>query len=189
LTTVKPSGTLSLLAGVTPGAHPGFAQYMFRRITIDSESPLIEVCREHNVPLEYKRNLDGTDDYGSMIATFPFAFPEGTVLAKDMTAIDQLNNVRYLQKVWSDNSVSCTIYYKKEEIPEIREYLRKYYRDGHKTVSFLLHQDHGFDQAPYEEVTKEQYEELNQKVTPIASVNFAEFEGDDECASGACPVK
>jgi ribonucleoside-triphosphate reductase (thioredoxin) len=190
LTTVKPSGTLSLLPGVTPGAHPGYAQYMYRRIRISSENPLIETCRKHGYPTEYQRNLDGTEDMGTIVVTFPFAYPEGTVLAKDMTAIDQLENIRWLQKNWSDNSVSCTVYYKKEEIPEIRKYLEKYYKDNFKSLSFLLHQDHGFQQAPYEEVTKEQYEELVSKTQLITRIENLEFdETDIDCATGACPVR
>ena len=147
LTTVKPSGTLSLLPGVTPGIHPGYAQYMYRRISIDSSHPLVNVCRKHGYPVEYKMNLDGTEDYNTSIVTFPFSYPEGTKLAKDMTAIDQLKEIKRMQSVWSDNSVSCTVYYKKEEIEDIRNYLNKYYRNNHKTLSFLLHSEHGFAQS------------------------------------------
>jgi ribonucleoside-triphosphate reductase len=101
-----------------------------------------------------------------------------------------LENIRWLQKNWSDNSVSCTVYYKKEEIPEIRKYLEKYYRDNFKSLSFLLHQDHGFMQAPYEEVTKEQYDELVSKTRLITRIDSLEFdETDVDCSSGACPVR
>lgn len=190
LTTVKPSGTLSLLPGVTPGIHPGYAQYMIRRIRISADSPLVEVCRKHGYPVEYMRKFDGTNDYGTVVVSFPFAYPEGTVLAKDMTAISQLEVVRRLQRDWSDNAVSCTVYYRKEELPEIREYLTKNYNDNFKTVSFLLHSDHGFDQAPYEEITKEQYDELVANTTLITSINNeVDFEGGDECAGGMCPIR
>lgn len=189
LTTVKPSGTLSLLPGVTPGIHPAFAQYMYRRITIASEHKLVKLCREKGYPIEYKKNFDGTEDYNSVIVTFPFSYPEGTVLARDMTAMDQLREIRRLQTNWSDNSVSCTIYYRKEEIPAIRDYLTKHYRNNHKSLSFLLHSEHGFQQAPYEEITKEQFDELVSRTQIITSINSAEFEGGDECASGACPIR
>lgn len=189
LTTVKPSGTLSLLPGVTPGIHPGYARYMIRRITVASDHSLIEVCRANGYPMEYKKNFDGTFDYNSMIVSFPFEYPEGTILAEEMTAISQMQWIQKLQRIWSDNSVSCTIYYRKEELPEIREYLRLHYRDGFKTLSFLLHSDHGFDQAPYEAVSKEVFDELAAKVTRITSIAAAEFEGGDECASGVCPIK
>lgn len=189
LTTVKPSGTLSLLPGVLPGIHPGYARYMIRRITIASDHRLVAVCREHGYPIEYKRNLDGTEDYGSVIVSFPFRYPDSAKLANEMTAIDQLKEIKRLQEIWSDNSVSCTVYYKLEELPAIREYLAKHYRHNYKTLSFLLHSEHGFAQAPYEEITKEQYDELVRKTTVITSISNAEFEGGDECAGGMCPVR
>jgi ribonucleoside-diphosphate reductase alpha chain/ribonucleoside-triphosphate reductase len=189
LTTVKPSGTLSLLPGVTPGVHPGYAQYMFRRIRVAADHPLIQTCRDHGYPVEYQKGLDGSIDRNTLVVTFPFAYPEGTKLAADMTALDQLKWVKRMQEEWSDNSVSCTVYYKKEELPEIREYLARHYRNGHKSLSFLLHSEHGFAQAPYEEITKEQYDELCGKTSIIHSIDSAEFEGGDECASGACPIR
>ena len=189
LTTVKPSGTLSLLPGVTPGCHPAYAQYMIRRIRISADHPLVTVCREHGYPVEYQQNFDGSEDHSTVVVSFPFAYPEGTKLAKEMTAIDQLETVKWLQEVWSDNSVSCTVYYRKEELPEIRKYLAKNYKNNHKSLSFLLHSDHGFKQAPYEEITKEQYEDLVAKTRLITKIDDAQFDGGDECASGACPVK
>ena len=189
LTTVKPSGTLSLLPGVTPGCHPAYAQYMIRRIRISADHSLVNVCREHGYPVEYQQNFDGSEDHSTVVVSFPFAYPEGTVLANDMTAISQLETVKWLQEVWSDNSVSCTVYYRKEELPEIKKYLAKNYKNNHKSLSFLLHSDHGFKQAPYEEITKEAYDELVSKTTLITKVDEATFDGGDECATGACPVK
>lgn len=189
LTTVKPSGTLSLLPGVTPGCHPAYAQYMIRRIRISADHALVNVCREHGYPVEYQQNFDGSEDHSTVVVSFPFAYPEGTVLANEMTAISQLEVVKWLQEAWSDNSVSCTVYYRKEELPEIKKYLAKNYKNNHKSLSFLLHSDHGFKQAPFEEITKEAYEELVAKTKLITKVEEATFDGGDECATGACPVK
>lgn len=188
LTTVKPSGTLSLLPGVVPGAHPGYAQYMVRRIRIMADHPLVQVCRDHGYPIEFQKSFNEVD-YGTVVVSFPFAYPEGTVLAKDMSAVDQLRVVKELQKNWSDNSVSCTVYYRKEELPEIRAYLARNYKNNHKSLSFLLHSDHGFEQAPYEEVSKEVYDDLVARTRLITSIGNAEFEGGDECAGGVCPIK
>lgn len=190
LTTIKPSGTLSLLPGVTPGCHPAYARYMIRRIRISSNHPLVDVCRRHGYPVEYQQNFDGSEDRGTVVVSFPFSHGEGATLAKDVTAIQQLEVVRWLQTAWSDNSVSCTVYYRKEELPEIRKYLKKWYKNGHKSLSFLLHNEHGFKQAPLEEITKEQYDELVAKTIPIsymADMNIGL--SDDECATGACPVR
>ena len=190
LTTVKPSGTLSLLPGVTPGAHPAYAQYMIRRIRISSNHPLVEVCRSHGYPVEYQQNFDGSEDRSTVVVSFPFSHGDTATLAKDMTAIDQLETVRWLQEVWSDNSVSCTVYYRKEELPEIRKYLKKNYKNGHKSLSFLLHSEHGFKQAPLEEITKEQYDALVASTKPITGIDASDLGLDDsECASGVCPVR
>ena len=189
LTTVKPSGTLSLLPGVTPGIHPGYARFMYRRIRIASSHPLVETCKAAGYPVEYAMNFDRSQDYNTVVVTFPFRYPDNAILAKDLTAIDQLKNIKLLQSEWSDNSVSCTIYYKQEELPEIKKYLAENYKDCHKSLSFLLHQDHGFLQAPYEEITEEQYNELAAKTKIINSISFAEFEAGDDCATGACPIR
>lgn len=190
LTTVKPSGTLSLLPGVTPGAHPAYARYMIRRIRISANHALVQTCREHGYPIEYQQNFDGSEDRSTVVVSFPFRHPDNAVLAKDMTAISQLETVKWLQQVWSDNSVSCTIYYRKEELPEIKKYLKKHYKGNHKSLSFLLHSEHGFKQAPLEEITKEQYDELVSKTVPINSIGSLDIGLDDsECASGACPIR
>ena len=190
LTTVKPSGTLSLLPGVTPGCHPAYAHYMIRRISISSDHSLVQVCRDHGYHVEYKRHFDGSTDHSTMIVSFPFTYPETAKLARDMTAIDQLETVKWLQEVWSDNSVSCTVYYRLEELPEIKKYLKKHYKNNHKSLSFLLHSGHGFDQAPFEEITKEQYDTMVANTTLINSIEDGNIGLDDaECASGACPVR
>lgn len=189
LTTVKPSGTLSLLPGVTSGCHPAYSHYMIRRIRIAADHSLVQVCKDHGYPVEYQRNFDGSEDHSTVVVSFPFCYPEGTKIAAEMTALDQLEVVKWLQEVWSDNSVSCTVYYRKEELPEIKKYLAKNYKNNHKSLSFLLHNEHGFHQAPLEEITKEAYDALVASTTLIIKVEDASFDGGDECASGACPIK
>ena len=190
LTTVKPSGTLSLLAGVTAGAHPAYSQHYIRRIRMATESELVKVCRDNGYHVEYVRNFDGTEDHSTVVVSFPCEFPEGTRLANDMSAVDQLEVIKRLQAEWSDNSVSVTIYYRKEELDEIKKWLGENYVNV-KSVSFLLHNEHGFDQAPLEEITKEQYEEMKAKVVPITSLSSLNMDDIDiaECDSGACPIR
>ena len=193
LTTVKPSGTLSLLAGVTPGVHAGIYQYFIRRIRISSSNHnLINICRKNGYFIEYQKNFDGTDDKNTMIIEFPCCYPEGTILAKDLSAVDQLNTIKELQTDWSDNAVSNTVYFRLHELDDIKEWLRVNYKNNVKSCSFLLHNDHGFKQAPYEEITKEKYDELLTKVKPITSGNInqaTENELGSECAGGACPIR
>lgn len=196
LATVKPAGTLSLLGGCTSGVHPGFAQYYIRRIRISSSSPLIDLAKRHGYPVEYVENFDGTKDHSTVIISFPYRLPEGTVLAGNCTAVEQLNWVKKLQAEWSDNSVSCTVYYRKHELPQIKEWLRDNYNNNIKTVSFLLHSDHGFKQAPLEEITKEQYEEMMRNCKPITDVEGVcyhaenyELLAQNECVGGSCPLR
>ena len=116
LTTVKPSGTLSLLPGLTPGVHPNPAgPYYIRRVRISANSPLVLVCKNHGYDVEYQQDFDGKVDYTTSVVSFPCKVPETTPIAKvNFTWKEQLDNVRRLQKEWSDNSVSCTVYYKKK---------------------------------------------------------------------------
>ena len=191
LTTVKPSGTLSLLSGVTPGAHPGYSHYHIRRIRMASDSALVQVCKQNGYKVEFQRNFDGSDDTNTVVVEFPCKFPENTVVSKDMKALEQLELVKKLQTEWSDNSVSVTIYYRKEELDGIKEWLNSNYNNNLKTVSFLLHSEHGFDQAPLEEIDRQKYEDMVKSVKPITNceVNEEDIKGSFECATGACPIK
>ena len=190
ITTVKPSGTLSLLAGVTPGAHPAYSQYYIRRIRMATDTPLVLAAKKNGYHVEYVKNFDGTEDLGTQVVSFPCKFPVGTRLANDMSAIDQLEVIKELQAVWSDNAVSVTIYYRLHELEDIKEWLRQNLYNV-KSVSFLLHSDHGFVQAPLEEITEEQYLEMSSKVTPINSIEQMDMSDFDiaDCDSGACPVR
>ena len=195
LSTVKPSGTLSILGHCTAGVHPGFSRYYIRRIRIASESKLINVAKEHGYHIENVLNFDGTPDYTTKVIEFPYSLPEHTILAENCSAIEQMEFVKRLQTEWSDNAVSVTVYYRKEELPEIKEWLRNNYNDNVKTISFLLHSDHGFRQAPLEKITKERYEEMVRNTRPIVSTDGICHNADDEknigeeCVSGVCPMR
>ena len=156
-----------------------------------SDSPIVDVVRKHGFPVEYQRNFDGTEDHSTVVTSFPCKFPKGTMLANDMTAIDQLEVIKRLQTEWSDNAVSVTIYYRKHELEDIRKWLAENYVNV-KSVSFLLHNEHGFDQAPLEEITEEKYLELSAGVKTITSFDDT-IKLDDmdisECEGGACPVR
>ena len=192
LTVVKPSGTLSLLAGVTPGVHPAYSPYYIRRVRMACGDPLIETCRKNGYHVEPVQNFDGTVNLDTMVVSFPVKTPPGTICAKDVTAIQQMDYAKWLQTYWADNSVSVTIYYKKEDLPAIKKWMEENYDKNVKTISFCLHSEHGFKQPPYEEITEEQYKQFAKKTKPITRLDNDTGMGlseSMECSSGACPVK
>lgn len=192
LTTVKPSGTLSLLAGVTHGAHPSPAgKYYIRRIRMSSDSDVLNVCKENGYEFEYVRNFDGTLDKNTTVVSFPCVIPDGTPIAANYSWKDQINLIMKLQREWSDNAVSCSVYYDKKDVDDIIQFMNENYKDNIKSISFMLKYEHGFDQAPYETITKERYDEMKNKCKPITQIktNGTEHLNIVDCDNGACAIK
>lgn len=191
LTTVQPSGTLSLLPGVTPGIHPAFARFYIRRVRFNSADPLVDACRKRGYKVQWDVGLDGREDHTKYVVEFPCESPANAVLAKDMTAVEQLEWVAAMQKDWADNAVSVTVYYRREELDEIKSWLEKHYDTSIKSVSFLLHADHNFPLPPYEEISEEEYNKSVAKIdfTVQISASAGEEIDLDNCATGACPIK
>jgi len=107
-----------------------------------------------------------------------------------MSVVDQLDNLKWLQTYWADNSVSCTIYYDYSDLYDIQQWLQRNV-ENIKTVSFLLKSDHNFTQPPMEEIERSQYDELVKDTKPITRVTETQnYETLDsfECA-GVCPIK
>jgi ribonucleoside-triphosphate reductase (thioredoxin) len=102
-----------------------------------------------------------------------------------------LEIVKHIQTYWSDNSVSCTVYYRYEELAGITEWLTENYQNCVKSCSFMLYSEHGFAQAPLEELTEEQYLELTAPLTALtaATDSGGELMDDLECSSGGCPIR
>lgn len=201
LTTVKPSGTLSLLAGVTSGAHPEYAQYYIRRIRFAADSPLLPDLEKAGYEIEYQRKFGSKElDLTTKIVSFPKKAKPTARMAKDMTAIDQLEVIARLQREWSDNAVSVTIYYGKEELPAIKAWLSKNYNTQIKSVSWLLRSEHGFDQAPLEEINEETYNKMCANIRPISEFTIQKHRGVEQSEqdadflqtcdrNGMCPVR
>ena len=192
LTTVQPSGTLSLLPGVTPGIHPAYARYYIRRVRFGASDPLVDACRKRGYKVTWDIGIDGREDHTRYVVEFPCQSPEGSVLAADMTAIEQLEWVKKMQTEWADNAVSVTVYYRKEELSLIKEWLSSNYDTGVKSVSFLLHADHNFPLPPYEEIDEDTYKKLLGKVDFSIQLSpdiFKDALDLDDCSTGACPVK
>ena len=191
-TVVKPSGTWSKLAdcGGYDGVHAAYSRYMIQRIRFSSNDPLIAKLKEAGHQIEPVMKFDGSIDRNTLVVDFYMAAPEGYPVAdEDFSTWQQLDTVLMAQKNWADQSVSTTVYYKKEDIPAVKEWLSNNLCNI-KTISFLLHSEHGFLQAPKESITKEQYEKLSTKVKSIQEDEIQEGEMEtNECLTGSCPIK
>lgn len=192
LTTVQPSGTLSLLPGVTPGIHPAYAKFYIRRVRFGSSDPLVDACRKRGYKVQWDIGIDGREDHTRYVVDFPCESPGNAVLASEMTAVQQLEWVKKMQTVWADNAVSVTVYYRLEELQQIKDWLSQNYDSSVKSVSFLLHTDHNFPLPPYEEITEEEYRKAVAKIDLSHALVQASFDGElslDDCSTGACPIK
>ncbi|MFO8018220.1 MAG: fused protease/ribonucleoside-triphosphate reductase [Promethearchaeia archaeon] len=184
LTTVKPSGTVSLLPGVTSGIHYPHSEYYIRRVRISENSDLIEKIRAAGYKIE-------DDEYSksSIVVEFPI-HEENFDRAKDEVSIwEQAENAAAYQKYWSDNQVSVTITFNEDEANQIENVL-ECFEDKLKAVSFLPIKEHGYEQAPYEEITKEKYEKMTADLKPLdLSETKGKALGEKYCDSDSCSVR
>lgn len=191
-TLVKPSGTVSKVLDQCgyEGIHPAFSRYMIQRIRFAANDPLIPLLREAGHNIEPEQKLDGRIDHSTLVVDFYQKAPDGLPVAdEDWTTWKQLNTLLLAQKHWADQAVSVTVYYKREDLPALKEWLANNLKFL-KTISFLCHSEHGFAQAPKEAITKEQYERLSTKIKPIDLEKIGEGDLESlECAGGVCPVK
>lgn len=194
-TTVKPSGTIALLPGVSPGVHWNYAKTYIRRIRFQGSDPLLDLLRMGGYHIEddvYSANTKVVEFYDrARSADSKYFLDAGTVSIEEQFAVQAL-----IQRYWADNSVSCTITFKEEEKAKIATLL-KAYKNGIKSTSLLPYTGHGYEQAPYEPITEEAYENFMKPIkgTPevLATTLFTdanvELVGADDCATGACPIK
>ncbi len=184
ITTVKPSGTVSLLPGVPPGIHYPHSEYYIRRIRISKNSDLINTIRNAGYHIE-----DDSYSKNSYVVEFPIHERYFERSKSDVSIWEQAENAADYQRYWSDNQVSITITFKPEEAKEIKRVL-ECYEDKLKSVSFLPISEHGYRQAPYEEISKERYEEILAKVKPM---NLDETQdraiGEKFCDSDKCEIR
>jgi hypothetical protein len=118
--------------------------------------------------------------------------PDGTILAEDVTPIEQLEYVKKVQELWADNSVSCTVYYDKKWLPKIYKWLKANMKDI-KTVSMLPF-THEFLQAPYQKISEEEYNKAMETLIPFDGTDlFNDSEvllaENTECAGGSCSLR
>lgn len=183
VTTVKPSGTVSLLAGVTPGIHYPESNYYIRRVRLSKNSQFIPILESAGYTIE-----DDTYDPTSKVVEFPVSVGEVRTL-NDVSMWEQLTLASFIQENWADNSVSVTVTFKPEEGKDIASALN-YFQFKLKSVSLLPKVEEGaYAQMPYEEITKEKYEEKIRQLIPLNfSGLFSEGVGEKYCNNDTCLV-
>jgi hypothetical protein len=181
-TSVKPSGTVSLLAGVNPGCH--FPEYIYyiRRIRVAANSPLLPAIREAGFLVE----PDVTDASTAVVA-FPVQ-TSGKHL-RDVSIWEQVSLAAFLQEYWSDNQVSCTVTFRPEEAGQIAPAL-DYFRYRLKAISFLPRLEAGvYAQMPYEAISRQQYLDLSKQISHFSFLSLAEdAEQERFCTNDTCLI-
>lgn len=182
-TSVKPSGTVSLMPGVTPGIHYAHSEYYHRTIRIDKTSPLIEPIKKAGYRIEESVYGDNT-----WIVYFPVHEKYFSRSKTQVSVWEQMENVAQMQYYWADNQVSATITFKPEEAQDI-PYILELFETRLKSISFLPLRDHAYPQAPYQEITKETFDQAIQKlkVLDFALINTDEAQ-DLYCDGDKCEI-
>lgn len=184
MTSVKPSGTVSLLCGATPGIHYPHSEFYIRRIRISSASPLVEVCRRAGYPVEQ----DVYDQSGkTQVVSFPVKEEHYGKSKDDVTIWEQVANAADLQHYWADNQVSVTVTFRKDEADQIPTVL-EVFENRLKSISFLPISEHGYAQAPYESIDEATYTALVSQIKPML-LNDGGHEADDKfCDGDSCTI-
>ena len=190
ITCVKPSGTVSQLVDSASGIHARFAPYYIRRIQLDKKDPICQHLLENGFPLvDYEAKKETT-----MVASFPMKAPEGAITRTDISAIEQMELWMIYQDHWCEHKPSCTVYVKDHEWPEVGAWVWKHF-DKVSGISFLPHSDHVYQQPPYEDLTKEQYEEMLAAMpttldwtTMIEDKDNTTSSQELACVAGSCEV-
>ena len=179
ITCVKPSGTVSQLVDSASGIHARHSQYYIRTVRGDNKDPLTQFMKDMGVPSEACVMKPET----TTVFSFPVKAPENAVVTADMTAIEQLELWLAYQRNWCEHKPSVTINVRKDEWFEVGAFVYKFF-DEMSGVSFLPYNEHTYQQAPYQEVGKSDYENLL-SVMPekIDWSRLSEYEKEDTTKS------
>lgn len=186
-TTIKPSGTLSLLAGVTAGIHFPESQFYIRRVRLAKNSPYISVLKKAN----YKVEDANEDPENTVVVEFPVSLGSETRTIKDSNMWEQLNLAAFAQENWSDNSVSVTVTFRQDEKKDIKKAL-ELFQFKLKSVSFLpkLENDTPYKQMPYEEITEKEFLKMSEKLLPLDFSEMLSVDSQSEmyCNNDSCAI-
>jgi ribonucleoside-diphosphate reductase alpha chain len=183
ITTVKPSGTVSQLAGLSPGMHFPTHKFAIRRMRISETSPVLRILEKAGIPVE-----DEVNNKGTKVIEYPI-YTGATRPISEVTAWEQFSLLALLQREWSDNMVSCTISFKEEEKNDLSRMLA-HYIPLIKSVSLLPIKSGVYPQMPYEGITEKEYEKRVECLRPLDWSNFEGSDGKENkyCSNDSCEL-
>lgn len=194
VTCVKPHGNSGQLLGVGSGMHPWFAKYYIRRVRISVNDPLLQLAKDQGVPVHPEVGYS-TATATTMVLEFPVKAPDGAITASDVPALTMLEEWKRLKLHFTEHNPSVTIYASDDEWLKIANFVYENW-DIVGGLSFLPRNDHVYQLAPYEAISKEEYEE---RVKALGTLDFSKlvtYERDDQttgakelaCAGGICEL-
>jgi adenosylcobalamin-dependent ribonucleoside-triphosphate reductase len=186
-TSVKPSGTVSLLVGATPGMHYPESRFYIRRMRLSKHSELIEPLKKAGYKLE---PAFGSED-STMVVEVPVDVGEGIRTAAELSIWEQFSLAAFLQRHWADNQVSCTATFDPETEAEQLPHVLNYFQYRLKGISLLPRHPLGaYKQMPYESITEKEYEK---QVSKLGHLSFVGVEGEEAeidkfCNNDVCDI-
>ena len=192
ITCVKPSGTVSQLVDSASGIHARHSEYYIRTVRGDNKDPLTQFMKDQGIPNE----PCVMKPEQTTVFSFPQKSPARAVTRNDMTAVEQLETWLMYQRNWCEHKPSVTISVRDSEWVQVGAFVYKHF-DEMSGVSFLPHSDHTYQQAPYQDCTKQEYEEmLSFMPTNIDWAKLSEYESEDNtsgmqtlaCSGDACEI-
>jgi len=194
VTCVKPSGTVSQTVNCASGMHPRHSPYYIRRIRISATDSLFKMLRDQGVP-SHPEVGQSPDTANTFVLEFPVKSPKGVVFKDDLRALDQLEHWKIVKENYTEHNPSTTISVGDGEWIAVADWLYENW-DIIGGLSFLPRNDHVYQLAPYEEISKEQYEEMIKKFKDVDYSKLMTYELQDEtemkkelaCASGTCEI-
>src|SRR5210317_1273445 len=179
ITCVKPSGTVSQLVDSASGIHARHSPYYIRTVRGDNKDPLTQFLIDQGIPNEPCVMKGDT----TTVFSFPVKSPEQAVTRNDMTAVEQLELWLTYQRHWCEHKPSVTISVRDSEWMSVGAFVYEHF-DEMSGVSFLPHSDHTYQQAPYQDCTKEEYEEMLSKMPDKIDWELLnEYESEDNTVS------
>lgn len=194
VTAVKPSGTVSQLVDAASGMHPRNSQYYIRRIRIAATDSLFKMMKDQGVP--YHPEVGQSDENAvTYVLEFPVKAPEKSIFKNDQTALDQLEYWKMVKENFTEHNPSVTISVGDDEWISVANWIYSNW-DIVGGLSFLPRSNHVYRLAPYEEISKEKYEEMVKKFPEIDFAKIVTYEREDQtqgskelaCVAGVCEI-